>query len=139
VLLGVQNEREWAQFCSDALQQPELATDARFDTNVRRNLNRSALRDIVEQAFAALTVEQVINRLERANIGNARMNNMNELWEHPQLKARERWREVDSPSGAIPALLPPGVNDSFDYRMDAVPALGAHTEGHFAGTRLCRI
>lgn len=128
VLLGVQNEREWAQFCRDALQRPELAIDARFDTNVKRNLNRSALRDIVEQAFAALTAVQVIDRLERANIGNARMNDMNELWEHPQLKARERWREVDSPAGAIPALLPPGVNDSFNYRMDPVPALGAHTD-----------
>lgn len=127
VILGVQNEREWALFCSDVLQQPQLARDPRFASNVERNAHRGALREIIEDTFATLTAAQVIERLDRAKIGNARMNTMNEVWEHPQLKARDRWTEVDSPVGAIPALKPPGVNDGFDYRVDAIPALGQHT------------
>ncbi|MGH8807422.1 MAG: CaiB/BaiF CoA transferase family protein [Noviherbaspirillum sp.] len=128
VLLGVQNEREWVLFCQEVLRQPEIATDARFDSNVARNKNRVALRDVIEAVFAGLSAAQVTERLERATIGNARMNDMHDVWAHPQLKARDRWREVQSPVGAIPALLPPGINDSFDYRMDPVPALGAHTD-----------
>lgn len=127
VILGVQNEREWVLFCSDVLQQPQLAQDSRFASNVERNAHRGALREIIEDTFAPLTAAQVIERLDRAKIGNARMNTMNEVWEHPQLKARDRWTQVDSPVGAIPALKPPGVNDGFDYRVDAVPALGQHT------------
>jgi len=127
VILGVQNEREWALFCSDVLQQPQLARDPRFASNVERNAHRGALREIIEDTFAPLTAAQVIERLDRAKIGNARMNTMNEVWEHPQIKARDRWTEVDSPVGAIPALKPPGVNDGFDYRVDAIPALGQHT------------
>jgi itaconate CoA-transferase len=128
VLLGIQNEREWALFCKEALQMPDLATDQRFSSNVSRNANRAALRGIIEQVLAALTAEQVIERLERANIGNATMNTMNDVWSHPQLKARERWTEVGSPVGTLPAMLPPGVNDSFEYRMDPIPALGEHTD-----------
>jgi itaconate CoA-transferase len=127
VLLGIQNEREWALFCKETLQMPELATDQRFSSNVSRNANRATLRAIIEQVLATLTTEQVIERLERANIGNATMNTMNDVWSHPQLKARERWTEVGSPVGSIPAMLPPGVNDSFEYRMDPIPALGEHT------------
>jgi itaconate CoA-transferase len=127
VLLGIQNEREWALFCKETLQMPELATDQRFSSNVSRNANRATLRAIIEQVLASLTTEQVIERLERANIGNATMNTMNDVWSHPQLKARERWTEVGSPVGSIPAMLPPGVNDSFEYRMDPIPALGEHT------------
>jgi itaconate CoA-transferase len=127
VLLGIQNEREWALFCKETLQMPELAADQRFSSNMSRNANRATLRAIIEQVLASLTTEQVIERLERANIGNATMNTMNDVWSHPQLKARERWTEVGSPVGSIPAMLPPGVNDSFEYRMDPIPALGEHT------------
>ena len=127
VILGVQNEREWTLFCSDVLLQPQLAQDARFASNVERSAHRGALRQIIEDTFAPLTAAQVIERLDRAKIGNARMNTMNEVWEHPQIKARDRWTEVDSPVGVIPALKPPGVNDGFDYRVDAIPALGQHT------------
>jgi itaconate CoA-transferase len=127
VILGVQNEREWTLFCSDVLLQPQLAQDARFASNVERSAHRGALRQIIENTFAPLSAAQVIERLDRAKIGNARMNTMNEVWEHPQIKARDRWTEVDSPVGVIPALKPPGVNDGFDYRIDAIPALGQHT------------
>jgi itaconate CoA-transferase len=128
VMLGLQNEREWKIFCEQVLSQPALVTDDRFASNSLRHQNRSALYALIQQAFAALSTEQVVQRLEDAGIANARMNDMAGLWAHPQLKARERWREVDSPAGLIPALLPPGRNNAFEYRMDAVPHVGEHTQ-----------
>jgi crotonobetainyl-CoA:carnitine CoA-transferase CaiB-like acyl-CoA transferase len=115
------------QFCQHVLQQPALATDARFDSNARRNTNRHDLQTIILDSFAALTAEQVIARLDVAQIANARMNTMAELWAHPQLKARERWTSVDSPAGELPALLPPGKQSAFNYRMGAIPKVGEHT------------
>jgi crotonobetainyl-CoA:carnitine CoA-transferase CaiB-like acyl-CoA transferase len=128
VMLGLQNEREWKLFCERVLLQPQLAADPRFDSNERRNANREALQALILETFAALDTQQVVERLEAAQIANARMNDMAGLWAHPQLKARDCWREVDSPAGAIPALLPPGRQSAFDYRMDPIPAVGAHTE-----------
>jgi itaconate CoA-transferase len=110
------------------LQQPGLASDARFDSNAKRNEQRQALSEIVLRAFAQLTTEQLVARLDEAQIANARMNDMAGLWAHPQLAARQRWSEIGSPAGPIPALLPPGRVSSFDYRMDAVPAVGEHTD-----------
>lgn len=128
VMLGLQNEREWKLFCERVLLQPQLAADPRFDSNARRNANREALQALILETFAALDTPQVLERLDAAQIANARMNDMAGLWAHPQLKARECWREVESPAGAIPALLPPGRQSAFDYRMDPIPAVGAHTE-----------
>ncbi|MEP6722008.1 MAG: CaiB/BaiF CoA-transferase family protein [Variovorax sp.] len=128
VMLGLQNEREWLAFCEKVLLQPALATDPRFDANAKRNANRGALKALIVEAFGTLGTAQIEERLDAAQIANARMNDMAGLWAHPQLKARERWREIGSPAGAIPALLPPGRQSAFDYRMDAVPAIGQHTE-----------
>ncbi len=128
VMLGLQNEREWKIFCDQVLLQPALTTDERFASNSLRHQNRSDLHALIQQAFAGLSTEQVVQRLEDAGIANARMNDMAGLWAHPQLKARDRWREVGSPAGPIPALLPPGRNSAFEYRMDAVPRVGEHTE-----------
>lgn len=128
VMLGLQNEREWVLFCEKVLQQPALAADERFSSNARRNESRAALRKIIVDVFAGLTAEQVIERLDIAQIANAHMNDMHDLWQHAQLKARERWTEVDSPVGKLPALLPPGVPNTYAPRMDAIPALGEHTD-----------
>jgi crotonobetainyl-CoA:carnitine CoA-transferase CaiB-like acyl-CoA transferase len=128
VMLGLQNEREWKAFCDVVLQDAALATDPRFDANARRNEHREALKAIILATFGALSTAQVLARLDKAQIANARMNDMAGLWAHPQLKARSRWQSVGSPAGEIPALLPPGRNSSFDYRMDAVPGVGQHTE-----------
>lgn len=133
VMLGLQNEREWKQFCARVLQDPALADDPRFDSNARRNEHREALRALILTTFADLTTAQVLARLDDAQIANARMNNMADVWAHPQLQARERWRQVDTPAGAVPALLPPGRISSFDYRMDPVPAVGQHTEAILRG------
>lgn len=128
VMLGLQNEREWVSFCEKVLQQPELAGDERFSANFRRSENRVELRDIIVEAFSRLSAEEVVTRLDAAPIANAHVNDMAGVWAHPQLKARQRWQEVDSPSGKLPALLPPGRNAAFEPRMGAVPALGEHTE-----------
>ena len=127
VMLGLQNEREWAAFCRQVLLQPALAEDPRFVSNAQRSAHREALRGIIVQAFATLSAAEVLRRLDDAQIANAQVNTMHELWQHPQLQARGRWAEVATPNGPIPALLPPGRSSAFDARMDAVPALGEHT------------
>lgn len=124
VMLGLQNEREWASFCATVLQQPELESDERFKSNALRVANRSELQQLIFKAFSPLTADQVVERLEQAQIANARVNDMHDVWAHPQLKARQRWTSVGTSSGPIPALLPPGANSDFEHRMDAVPALG---------------
>ena len=134
VMLGLQNEREWGLFCERVLLRPELARDPRFASNSGRANDREALRAIIVEVFSRLSAEQVIERLEAAQIANARMNDMHAVWQHEQLKARQRWTEVDTPAGRLPALLPPGVPDAASARMDAVPALGQHTD-----TILCEL
>lgn len=128
VMLGLQNEREWGVFCRQVLKQPALESDERFSTNSKRAANRDALRAIIIEAFGALSAEQVMQRLDEAQIANARVNDMHDVWQHPQLQARQRWTEVATPRGAIPALLPPGRTDAYTPRMDAVPGLGQHTD-----------
>lgn len=128
VMLGLQNEREWELFCTKVLLQPELAKDPRFSSNAVRTAARQELRRMIVDVFSRLTAEQVIERLDSAQIANAHMNDMHDLWQHAQLKARERWVEVGTPAGPMPALLPPGVPNTYAARMDAVPALGQHTD-----------
>ncbi|MGE8065236.1 CaiB/BaiF CoA transferase family protein [Pseudomonas sp. NPDC089569] len=127
VMLGVQNDREWTLFCKQVLQRPELLDDARFGSTSQRVSHRDALRATIIEAFADLEAGQVIARLDAAHIANAQVNDMAGVWAHPQLRARDRWREIDSPVGKLPALLPPGRNNAFEPRMDGVPALGQHT------------
>lgn len=128
VMLGLQNEREWQVFCEKVLKKPALASDENFANNYKRNENREALKNVIHDIFALLSTKQVVDRLEDAQIANARMNDMKDLWDHPQLGARQRWKYVESPVGEVPALLPPGVNDQFTYRMDPIPKIGEHSE-----------
>lgn len=127
IMLGLQNEREWQLFCEKVLLDPALASDARFSANFRRSENREVLRQIIIDGFAELSLDEVVARLEDAQIANARVNDMQGVWQHPQLKARDCWREVDSPAGKLPSLLPPGRNAAFTPRMDPVPGLGQHS------------
>ena len=128
VMLGLQNEREWVAFCRDVLRRPELASDPRFAANARRHANRDALAAIIVDEFRKLTAAELVARLDSAQIANARVNTMEELWAHPQLAARHRWVDIDTPAGRIPALIPPAASDGFDYRMDPIPAVGEHTD-----------
>ena len=132
VMLGLQNEREWAIFCKTVLQRPELASDERYSTNSKRSAARDEVRAAIVDAFSSLTAAAVVERLDQAQIANARVNTMHDVWRHRQLEARGRWRDVDTPAGKVPALLPPGSWEESDPRMDAVPALGAHTDAILA-------
>lgn len=126
VMLGLQNEREWVIFCEKVLQQPALATDPRFASASARSAARKALYELIVDAFRPLTAEQVIARLDDAQIANARLNDMHEVWSHAQLRARQRWTDVATPVGPVPALLPPGTSSGWEARMDPIPALGEH-------------
>jgi len=132
VMLGLQNEREWLLFCDKVLGDVTVATDARFSSNSLRHQHRDALRGLILDVFSTLTAADIVVRLDAAQIANARMNTMDELWAHPQLAARDHWREIDTPAGRIPAGLPPGRHDRFAYAMGPVPALGAHTDAILA-------
>ncbi|MBN9422764.1 MAG: CoA transferase [Candidatus Accumulibacter sp.] len=132
VMLGLQNEREWAIFCEQVLERPELKSDPRFADNAARTAHRAELHELIVAEFARFSAEAVIARLDAADIANAHVNTMADLWEHPQLKARGRWTTVQSPAGPLPALYPPGSGPERPARMDPVPALGAHTEAILA-------
>jgi itaconate CoA-transferase len=128
VFLGLQNEREWVKFCEAVLERPELATDPRFDTNSRRVENGEELDEAIEEAFKDLSSEDVISRLDEARIANARMRTVQEFLDHPQLEARDRWREVDSPVGPIRALVPPVTMQGVESVMEPIPEVGEHTD-----------
>lgn len=128
VILAVQNEREWEAFCRGVLQSPDLLLEPAYAGNAGRVEHREDLRRLVEAVFARLTGPQLIERLDAAGIANGRMNDMQGVWAHPQLMARDRWTDIDTPVGPLKALLPPGMNREDDPLMGPVPALGQHTD-----------
>lgn len=128
VMLGIQNDREWERFCAEVLGQPALATDERFARNSRRVANREALTRIIESAFAGLAADEVLRRLDAADIANGRVNDVFGLANHEQLHTRKRWRTVGTSNGPIDSLLPPIELGDDDARTSSVPALGEHTE-----------
>ena len=127
VFFGIQNEREWEKFCEVVLEQPELAGEERFSSNSDRLDNRGSLDGEIERIFGSLSAEEVIEKLEGAGIANARLRSVREFLDHPQLRARGRWREVDSPSGPLHALLPPGLPTDTEPVMAPIPEVGEHT------------
>ncbi len=128
IFLGIQNEREWERFCEAVLEQPEMAEDKRFATNSDRVANRDALDKEIEGVFKRFSAEEVIERLEEAQIANARMRTVHDFVDHPQLEARDRWREVGSPAGPLRALLPPVMMSGEEPVMAAIPEVGEHTD-----------
>jgi len=132
VFLGIQNEREFARFCAQVLEQPELPRDPRYAGGSARNAHRAEMNALIESVFARLTVAQVIERLEAAGIANARLNTMQQFWDHPQLEARGRWREVGSPAGTLDAMLPPLNIAGMEPAISAVPGIGQHTRAVLA-------
>jgi itaconate CoA-transferase len=128
VYLGLQNEREWKKFCDVVLQNPQLTTDPRFDSNANRVRNRPQLDRAMEEVFQKLTAAEIIARLETAQIANARMKTVQEFSEHPQLDARKRWGTVDSPVGTLKALFPPVTMENVEPVMNAIPGLGQQTD-----------
>jgi itaconate CoA-transferase len=132
VFLSVQNEREFAAFCDRVLRKPELKADGRFSSSPARFRNREAMHAEIDAVFLQLEGSEIIRRLEAADIANARLNDMQGFWAHPQLEARGRWAKVGSPAGELDALRPPFNLSGFSPRMDAIPALGEHNRGILA-------
>ncbi|GAA3109794.1 hypothetical protein GCM10020254_64770 [Streptomyces goshikiensis] len=129
VLLSVQNDREWRRLAEQVLERPELALDPEYATNAARTRGRKETDAVVAGALGRLDADEAVARLEAAGIACARLNSVARLAEHPQLAARDRWREVGSPAGPLRALLPPiGLPGGAEPVMGAVPALGEHTE-----------
>ena len=128
VMLGVQNEREWAAFCDKVLGRPELARDERYDSNTKRTGRRAEMMEVFQSVFSTITAAELVQRLDAAGIANGRLNTPADVWEHPQLEARDRWRTVDHPGGTMRAVLPPAVFDDFEAAMAPVPALAEHTD-----------
>jgi len=127
IYLGIQNAREWTRFCSDVLRVPDLADDERFRSNSLRVEHRRALHDAIERVFGGLPAAQIIERLDSARIAFARMNSVAEFLDHPQLSARQCWREIGSPAGPLRALVPPVRIDGVEPVMGPVPSLGQHS------------
>ena len=128
IFIGIQNEREWDLFCSQVLVKPELGKDEKFSLNSRRVTNRKTLLKIIEDCFSHITSDILIKRLDEAKIASARLNSIEEFWNHPQLKARQRWRTVETPKGDVQALIPPATLDNYEPVMSGVPALGSSTD-----------
>ena len=127
VFLSVQNEREFAAFCDLVLGKGALKSDPRFASGPARFRNRDAMHAEIDQVFDTLSAAQITERLEAADIANARLNDMGQFWRHPQLAARDRWAKVGSPAGELDLLKPPFNLSGFEPRLDPVPALGEHT------------
>jgi crotonobetainyl-CoA:carnitine CoA-transferase CaiB-like acyl-CoA transferase len=127
LFLGIQNEREWQAFCRSALRKPALADDPRFFTNSRRVEHRGQLTAEINDSFGQVGIDEVLERLAAAGIANARLRDVAGLIEHPQLQARDRWRDIGSPVGALRALRPPASLDGEEPVMGPVPAPGEHT------------
>ena len=132
VFLSIQNEREFERFCDVVLGKPALKSDARFSNGPTRAKHRDALHTEIHAVFSGKTSKQIIELLESSGIANAKLNSMQEFWDHPQLEARERWCEIGSPAGPLAAMKPPFNLDSFEPRMDAVPAVGEHSRAILA-------
>jgi len=128
VYLGIQNAREWTRFCADVLRVPDLADDERFRTNSARVEHRVALHEAIEAVFRDLSAPEIIERLEAARIAHARLNSVAEFVEHPQLTARDCWRDIESPVGPLRALVPPVRMEGVEPVMNAVPSLGQHSQ-----------
>jgi itaconate CoA-transferase len=127
VFISVQNEREFAAFCERVLRKPGLKADERFSSSPARFRNRDALHAEIDAVFSELRAAEIVQRLDAADIANARLNDMQQFWEHPQLKARQRWAMVPSPAGELQLLKPPFNLSGYEPRLDAVPALGEHS------------
>ena len=128
VVLGTTNDAEWQRLSRDILQRDDLADDARFASNAGRVTHRDILDEAISDWCVRHDLQHVQKIADAAGIGNARYNVPSEVLVHPQLTARDRWRQVDTPAGPISALLPPPVIAGYQPAMGPVPGLGQHTD-----------
>jgi itaconate CoA-transferase len=132
VVVAVQNDREWARLATQVLHDPGLVADPRFATGTARTAHRGEVTRICARKLGELTLDEAIGALDAAGVACGRVNYPEELIEHPQLAARQRWRDVASPVGTLRALLPPPTSDGWEPRMDPIPGVGEHTRAILA-------
>ena len=132
VIFGIHNNREWATFATIVLGRPDLADDPRFQSNHLRVEHRAAMNVEIDRVFSELSTADVIARLDEVPIANARINTVEQFIDHPQLAGRHAWREIDSPVGRLPALVPPVRLEDVEPVMGAIPAVGQHRESILA-------
>lgn len=128
LMLGLQNEREWEVFCRDVIEQGNLFTDPRFNSNALRSQNRKELKDIIQTVFTGLNESSLVDKLNAAQIAFANVNDMQAVWNHPQLNALNRLIITDTPEGEVSSFKPPGNNSSFEPALGPVPDIGEHSE-----------
>ena len=128
VVLGTTNDNEWQRLAREILQRNDLADDPRFRANSGRVAHRAELDEAIGAWCGRHDLAEIQRTADAAGIGNSRYNVPSEVVAHPQLTARDRWREVQTSRGPIQALLPPPVIDGFEPPMGPVPALGQHTD-----------
>jgi itaconate CoA-transferase len=127
IMIGLQNEREWSDFCSAVLGDETLANDARFHNNQLRSSNRDLLKKIIESKFSQFSAAELKQKLDQAKIAYADVNEMQDVWNHPQLRALKRIVETETPGGIVKSFLPPGNNNQFKPTLNAVPDVGEHS------------
>ncbi|SDN04957.1 Crotonobetainyl-CoA:carnitine CoA-transferase CaiB [Fictibacillus solisalsi] len=128
IFLAVQNEREWAKFCDFVLEDQDLKDNENFHSNEKRLSNKTELQQLISKVFHNLTSEEIVTRLEKAEIANAYLNTIKQFIEHPQLAFRDRWKEIGSPAGPLKALIPPVTFADMKPVMGPIPAVGEHTD-----------
>lgn len=133
LMLGIQNQREWITFCREVLEDESLASEQFFASNSARSENRERLQALIQQQFGKWSAAEIAERLDAAQIANANANDMAAVWDHPQLRTLKRFIEVDTPTGPVSALQPPGHNSAYAPAISAVPELGQHTESILTG------
>jgi itaconate CoA-transferase len=127
IMIGLQNEREWLDFCSIVLGDETLATDSRFEKNELRSSNRDVLKKIIESQFSKFSTAELKQKLDQASVAYADVNEMQDVWRHPQLRALKRMVETETPAGTVKSFLPPGNNNQFQPSLNAVPDIGEHS------------
>ena len=126
VVLVVQNNREWATFCH-ALDMSSLVDDARFTTNSQRVANNHDLDALIIERLTTLTADELVDRMESAALPWAKVNDMRDVLAHPQLAARQRWQDVETPNGPFTMLRPPLDITGVTVDMGSVPSVGQNT------------
>ncbi len=124
ILLSIQNDREWLNFCDDVMDKAAMATDARFATMTARVAHRADLDETIAATFAQHTTVDMAALLKRAGIAFGMLNSIDGLINHPQL----RTVTYDTPEGEVSVIAPPVQTDAQERPFGRVPQIGEHTE-----------
>ncbi len=122
VLISIQNEREWADFCTRFMDEPALAMCAGFESNVVRVANRPEVDTHIGTMFARLTRDEAAAKLRAANTAYGFVNDVAAFSRHPAL----RRQMVDTPNGPVAIAAPPVIRD-MPRDLGPVPAIGEHS------------